>query len=42
MEISILDNPEILINAGQRGMMLKMDPKDVVAALDCRVASIAK
>jgi Cys-tRNA(Pro)/Cys-tRNA(Cys) deacylase len=42
MEVSILDNPEILINAGQRGMILKMDPRDVVAALGCRVASIGR
>ncbi|MCP4626798.1 MAG: Cys-tRNA(Pro) deacylase [bacterium] len=42
MESSISDNPKILINAGQRGMMLKMDPEDVVKALDCKVASIAR
>jgi Cys-tRNA(Pro)/Cys-tRNA(Cys) deacylase len=42
MEGSILDNPQILINAGQRGVMLKMDPEDVVKALDCKVASIAR
>jgi Cys-tRNA(Pro)/Cys-tRNA(Cys) deacylase len=42
MESSILDSPKILINAGQRGMMLKMDPRDVVAALGCRVASICR
>ncbi len=41
-ERSILDNPEILINAGQRGVMLKMDPEDIVKALDCKVASIAR
>jgi len=42
MESSILANPEILINAGQRGMMLKMDPEDIVKALGCKVASIAR
>ena len=42
MESSILDNPEILINAGQRGMMLKMDPEDIVKVLGCEVASIAR
>ena len=42
MEISILDNPEILINAGQRGIMLKMNPEDVVKVLGCKTASIAK
>ena len=42
MESTILDNPEILINAGQRGMMLKMDPEDIVKVLGCKVASIAR
>ena len=42
MEESILANEEILINAGQRGVMLKMAPGDIVAALDCKVMSIAK
>ncbi len=42
MENSILNSGEVLINAGQRGMMLKMAPGDIVRALDCRVASIAR
>ena len=42
MESSILDNPKILINAGQRGMMLKMDPEDIVKVIGCKVASIAR
>ena len=42
MESGVLDKQEILINAGQRGVMLKMAPEDIVAALDCRVASIAR
>ena len=42
MESSILSNAEILINAGQRGMMLKMAPGDIVNTLDCKVISIAK
>jgi prolyl-tRNA editing enzyme YbaK/EbsC (Cys-tRNA(Pro) deacylase) len=33
---------EIMINAGQRGLMLKMAPGDIVKALDCRIASIAR
>lgn len=40
MEESILENTEVLINAGQRGVMLKMGPGDIAAALDCEVASI--
>jgi len=42
MEGSILDNEEVLINAGQRGVMLKMAPGDIVAALDCKLLSLAK
>jgi len=42
MESSILNSGEILINAGQRGVMVKMAPGDIVNALDCRVASIAR
>ena len=42
MESSILDNPKILINAGQRGMMLKMDPEDIVKVIGCKVASIVR
>jgi len=42
MEKSIQDYDEILINAGQRGMMLKMTPEDIVNGLDCRVASISR
>jgi Cys-tRNA(Pro)/Cys-tRNA(Cys) deacylase len=42
MESGILESEEIMINAGQRGMMLKMAPGDVVTALDCKVSSIAR
>ena len=42
MENSILNHKEVLINAGQRGVMLKMAPGDIVAALDCKVLSIAR
>ena len=42
MESSILNNDEILINAGQRGVMLKMAPGDIVTALACQVSSIAR
>lgn len=41
MEKSIQDYDEILINAGQRGVMLKMAPEDIVNGLDCRVAAIS-
>ena len=42
MESSILSYEEIMINAGQRGLMLKIAPCDIVKALDSRVASIAR
>ncbi len=42
MEGDILDNETVLINAGQRGTMLKMAARDIAAALDCKVASIAR
>ncbi len=42
MESSILNSEKILINAGQRGVMLKMAPGDIVTALDCRTMSISK
>jgi len=32
----------ILINAGQRGAMLMMDPADIRKALVCQVASVAE
>ena len=42
MESGILKTEKILINAGQRGVMLKMAPGDIATALGCRVASIAR
>jgi len=33
---------EVLINAGQRGVMIKMAPEDIVKALGCRVEAIAR
>ena len=42
MEEQVLRLEEILINAGQRGAMLKMDPRDVRTALSCRVAAVAE
>jgi Cys-tRNA(Pro)/Cys-tRNA(Cys) deacylase len=42
MEESIQNYDLILINAGQRGVMLKMVPEDIVNELDCRVAAIAR
>ena len=42
MERSILDSEEVLINAGQRGVMLKMAPGDIAAASRARIVSIVR
>lgn len=41
MEKSILKSEEILINAGQRGIMLKIAPEIIRALLDCKVAEVS-
>jgi Cys-tRNA(Pro)/Cys-tRNA(Cys) deacylase len=40
MEESLLVHDNVMINAGQRGVMLKMTPGDIVAGIKCRVASL--
>lgn len=40
MEAQLLSADQVLINAGRRGIMLKMAPADIVTALQCRVLSI--
>jgi Cys-tRNA(Pro)/Cys-tRNA(Cys) deacylase len=42
MEKRIRKYAEVLINAGQRGVMIKMAPEDIVKALGCRVEAIAR
>ena len=42
MDSSIHKFDEVLINAGQRGTMLIMAPSDIVQALGCQAAAIAK
>ncbi len=42
MEESILQFEKILINAGQRGTMLKIAPEIVRTVLDCTVADLAQ
>jgi Cys-tRNA(Pro)/Cys-tRNA(Cys) deacylase len=42
MEKQIREYAQVLINAGQRGLMLKMAPEDIVKALGCRLESIAR
>ena len=41
MEERILKFEEILINAGQRGTMLKIAPEIIPTVLDCTVAEVA-
>jgi Cys-tRNA(Pro)/Cys-tRNA(Cys) deacylase len=42
MDQIILAFEEVLINAGQRGVMLKMSPSDIQAGLDCLVAAVSE
>ena len=42
MEKSILKFEEILINAGQRGIMLKIAPEIIRTLLDCWVADVSQ
>ena len=44
---TVLDEPirkfdTVMINGGQRGVMLKIAPKDIAMALNCRVAAIGR
>ena len=39
---SIMGYERVVINAGQRGVMLKMAPSDILAVLACRVADIGR
>ena len=41
MEESLLEFEKVLINGGQRGIMLVMAPGDIVKALNCKISSIA-
>lgn len=41
MDKGVLEFAEILINAGQRGAMLMIDPTDIQKALSCKVAKVA-
>ena len=41
MDEGVLEFAKILINAGQRGAMLLIDPADIQKALACRVAKLA-
>jgi len=40
MDASLINHDKIVINAGQRGSMLKMSPDDIVKALECKVSEL--
>ena len=40
MEKSLMAFEKILINAGQRGIMLMMNPGDIVDTLDCKIEDL--
>ena len=41
MDASLLKHKTVIINGGQRGVMLKMAPQDIAAVLKCKIAKIA-
>lgn len=41
MDISLLEFESVVINAGQRGVMLQISPGDIVKVLDCKTADLA-
>lgn len=41
MDISLLEYDSVVINAGQRGVMLQMSPKDIIKVLNCKAADLA-
>jgi Cys-tRNA(Pro)/Cys-tRNA(Cys) deacylase len=42
MDAAIMGWDDILINGGQRGMMLKMSPEDIRRVLNCLVAPVTE
>ena len=42
MEESMLKFDKVIINAGQRGIMLMMAPEDIVKALNCALYNLAR
>jgi len=42
MDRSILSMRDVLVNAGQRGVMLKMSPLDIRAGLGCLLAPVSE
>jgi prolyl-tRNA editing enzyme YbaK/EbsC (Cys-tRNA(Pro) deacylase) len=42
MDAIILASEKVLINAGRRGVMLKMAPQDILSGLNCVVAEVSE
>ena len=42
MDAAVLSREAVLINAGRRGLMLKMSPLDIRAGLNCTVAEVSE
>ena len=42
MEIGLKNHPDVMINAGQRGIMVKMAPDDIVQALNAKTADLVQ
>ncbi len=42
MDAAVLSREAVLINAGRRGLMLKMSPLDIRAGLNCAVAEVSE
>ncbi len=40
MDKSLMVHEQVLINGGQRGVMVRMAPEDIVAGLNCRLADL--
>ncbi|MDJ0722852.1 MAG: aminoacyl-tRNA deacylase [Desulfobacterales bacterium] len=40
MEASLMVHPRVLVNGGQRGIMLEMHPQDIAAGLNCRLGDL--
>jgi Cys-tRNA(Pro)/Cys-tRNA(Cys) deacylase len=41
IEQAALVHPYVFINAGQRGLQVKLDPQDAVKALDAKIAPLS-
>lgn len=41
MEASLKTHPVVMINAGQRGIMIKVAPSDIIGSLEAKIADIA-